>query len=112
MNLVPRLLMILGLAFAAPAAAHPGHHEDVEPVARSTAEFQAQRAVRLMIRQKTLDPSWTDLPPVDAQLRDGAEGHQWRVVFKNPAAKPATRRTLVVILTADGKYVSFNHTAK
>lgn len=112
MKFLLRLAMIVGLAFATPALSHPGHDDDVEPIARAAAEAEAQRAVQTMVRRKMLDASWAARPPVDAELRHAGEGHQWRVIFTNPAAKDMAKRSLFVFLRADGKYLTFNHTGK
>lgn len=109
MKLALRFAAILSLGLAGAAFAHPGH--DHEPVTRAVAEAKAKTVVQAMVRQKLLEASWSARPAAAAELRDDGGGQaEWRVTFRNPAAKVTAKRTLFVFLAEDGGYLTSNHT--
>ena len=107
--------LVLGLAAPAfPAFAHPGGHgEETVTIPRANAEAKARTVVDTMIGRDILEASWRGLSPASADLREGGTGGlEWVVVFKNPAAKDAAKRTLYVFLSSDGIYLAANHPGK
>lgn len=105
-------LALAATAPAFPAFAHPeGHGEETTTIPQGNAEAKAKTIVDTMIARELLEPSWKGLPPASASLREGGSGGlEWVVVFKNPKAKDAAKRTLYVFLSNDGIYLAANHT--
>jgi hypothetical protein len=101
------VLAIAALA-AAPAVAHPDHDEEAHSLA--PAEVARQHVVH-MVTQSKLAPSWSKAKVEGTAQRTTNGARQTVVIFTNPS-EPAARRTLHVVIGADGKVVSANPSAR
>lgn len=100
------VLAIVALA-ASPALAHPDHDE----VRQLTPSEAARQHVVRMITQSKLAPSWSRATLQGTSSRTVNGSQQTVVTFTN-SAEPAARRTLHVVLDADGTVVSANPSEK
>ena len=103
------------LAFAAavgtiavPAIAHPDGHGEYVPQRRPIAEM-AQDSVVKLVTQAKLSASWAKAQPLKSEVRSKNGAQQWVITFQNPSERVRTKRTLYVIMDADGSFVSANH---
>jgi len=107
-NALVSLLLILA---SAPAAmAHPGHGLETEMTPRELALSTATYVVETMISRGAIEPSWRGIEPSAAQLRERGGSTEWIVSFENAAVRDATHRTLFVMLTQTGEYIAANYT--
>ena len=105
---------MIGLAGAAiaiaapPAFAHPDPYDDEYERAPTVQEL-AKEAVVKLIAQAKLPASWSNSRVVGTttRMRSGAE--QLVVTFQNDLIRDRTKRTLYVILTRGGTFISANH---
>ena len=102
-----RTLILPALLIAAPAAAHPVHDEEAH--SQAPAEVARQHVVR-MVTQSKLAPSWSEAKVEGTAQRTANGARQTVVTFTNPS-EPVARRTLHVVIGADGKVVSANPSA-
>lgn len=100
-------LMVL-LASAAPAFAHP---ED-EPSSRDLATSSAQYTVGTMIDRNILEPSWRSIQPDSATFRERNGAAEWVITFRNPAAADSSHRVLYVMISPVGEYIAANYTGQ
>lgn len=102
------VVLAVAALIAAPAAAHPDHDEEAHN--QAPAEVARQHVVR-MVTQSKLAPSWSKATVQGTEKRTANGVQQTVVTFTNPA-EPAARRTLHVVMAADGKVVSATPSAR
>lgn len=106
------IISAAGLA-ATPALAHPGGHDDEQfrapRIVQKSIPEKAQEAVVKLVTQAKLPASWSNVQPLTTQRRAKKGVQQWVVTFRNNAIRNAARRTLYVIMTEDGTFISANH---
>lgn len=94
---------------AAPAAAHPDHDEPRPAV--QTPEQAARHHVIRLVSQSKLPATWSKAQAQPVKTRTVAGVAQNVVTYTNPA-EPAARRTLHVVMGADGSLISATPSAK
>ena len=92
------------IAFS-PVAAHPEPREDRGP---STTE-RAQQAVLKLISQAKLPASWANATVTKFDVRSKNGIDQYVIVFENKAIRQPAKRTLYVIMSTSGDFVSAGH---
>ena len=97
----------LGLAIASPAVAHPDHEES-RPQRRPIADIAKDSVVRLVTQSK-LPSTWTRARVVGTNARQRNGAQQFVVTFQNDAERNRGRRTLYVLMTPMGDFISANH---
>ncbi len=95
-------------SIAVPAVAHPDGHGEYVPQRRPIAEM-AQGSVVKLVTQAKLSASWTKAKPLKSEVRTKNGAQQWVVTFQNPSERVRAKRTLYVIMDADGSFASANH---
>jgi hypothetical protein len=96
-------------SLAVPAIAHPGGHDDeYRPQRRPIAEL-AQESVVKLVTQAKLSASWAKAKPLKSEIRVKEGAQQWVVTFQNPAERIRAKRTLYVLMTTEGTFISANH---
>lgn len=109
MRIVFIALAAAGASLASPALAHPeGHDNEYRPQRRPIAELAQESVVRLVTQAK-LPASWSKVKPAKSAVRTKNGAQQWVVTFQNPAERNRAKRTLYVIMTPDGAFISANH---
>ena len=93
---------------AVPAIAHPDGHGEYVPQRRPISEMAQDSLVKLVTQAK-LSASWTKVKPLKSEIRNQSGAQQWVVTFQNPSERVRAKRTLYVIMDADGSFVSANH---
>ncbi|MEQ1491244.1 MAG: DUF6488 family protein [Terricaulis sp.] len=113
-NLTRSVLLAFGIVVtsASPALAHPGHGLDDHMSPREIALSSAQYTVQTMVARQILEPSWRDIQPSSAMLRDRNGATEWLIEFRNDAVADATHRRLYVMLTPLGEYIAANYTGQ
>ena len=107
-----RIFILVSAAVAslsAPALAHPeGHEEPVRSERRPVSEL-AQDAVVKLITQGKLPASWSKATQTKRDLRSRNGKQPWVVTFLNKSEPRRAKRTLYVLMTPDGEFISANH---
>ncbi|HVF65282.1 MAG TPA: DUF6488 family protein [Casimicrobiaceae bacterium] len=70
-----------------------------------------QRKDELITKGK-LDRMWQSVKVEKAELVDSKKGKEWRVTFKDAAAKDKGKETLYMFFTAPGNFIAANFTGQ
>lgn len=94
---------------ASPAFAHPEHEEMPRPAVRKPMADVAKSEVIRLITQAKLPASWSSAKAIKTENRIIKNAQRWVVTFQNPTIKAASKRTLYVVLSQNGDFVSYSH---
>lgn len=59
-----------------------------------------------------IDASWKSIKLDKAETVEGKSMKEWKLTFKNPAEKDATKQTLYMFYTLTGNFIAANFTGK
>ena len=105
----PIIVFAVVASLGAPALAHPeGHDRQFQAERRPVGEL-AQDAVVKLVTQGKLPASWAKATQTKRDLRTKNGKQQWVVTFHNKAERRRAKRTLYVLMTPDGEFISANH---
>jgi hypothetical protein len=107
MRLALAAFAAVGFSVAAPAIAHPDH-EEARPQRRPIGELARESVVRLVTQAK-LPATWTRARVVGTNARQKNGAQQFVVTFQNDAERNRARRTLYVLMTPTGDFISANY---
>jgi hypothetical protein len=114
-----RLLSIFGLSIVAaitnPAMAGPGdgcHFHGSKPAAEAVVIKCADQRKESLVKGGKLEGSWVPVKHESISMIDGKKGKEWRVVYKNPAAKDKAKSSLFMFFTPVGNFIAANHTGQ
>lgn len=105
------LVALAGAAIAigsTPVLAHPGGHDEEYERAPSIPELAREGIVRL-IAQAKLPASWSGARDVRTFSRSRGGAQQLVVEFRNDSIRNRTKRSLFVVMTQGGQFISANH---
>ena len=105
------ILATAAVAFAVPVTAHPGGHDMGMMTERQPVDQLAKAEVIRLVTQSKLPASWGAVVPESKTLRVEDGTQQWVVTFTNDAIQNTAKRTLYVVMTTSGAYVSAGHSA-
>lgn len=91
-----------------PALAHPDGHEGEYERAPTIPEL-AREAVVKLISQAKLPASWSSARDVRTFTRSRGGTEQLVVEFRNNAITNRAKRSLFVVMTRGGQFISANH---
>lgn len=114
-KLINTLLVVSGLAFAAPSFAGGDsdcHFHGRAAASQETVSGCAVKYQQALLDSGKLDKTWTAVKPTDVEQIDGLKGKEWKVIFKNPAAADKTKDTLYMFYTLQGNRIAVNFTGK
>jgi Family of unknown function (DUF6488) len=110
------ILVTLGAAFAVPQAwadnAGSCHFHGNKPAAQETIIACAQQRKAALVKSGKLGTSWQDIKQDTANLVDGKKGKEWKVTFKDPAARDSAKETLFMFFTPAGNFIAANFTGQ
>jgi hypothetical protein len=98
-----------------PAAADAGsncHFHGNKPAAESTVTSCAAIRKEALIKAGKLDATWQAIKHDKVQSVDGKKGKEWKVTFKDPAAKDKSKETLYMFFTQPGNFIAANFTGQ
>ena len=108
--------LTLSTALWAPAvSADPGgscHFHGKKPTAESTIGTCAVQRKDALIKSGKLDAAWRATKPQTIALVEGKKGPEWKVTFKDPAAKDKSKETLYMFFTPPGNFIAANFTGQ
>ena len=108
--------LTLTTALWAPAAyATPGgscHFHGNKPAAEATVSGCAVQRKDALVKGGKLDASWAALKPEKIEAVEGKKGKEWKVSFKDTAAKDKTKETLYMFFSLPGNFIASNFTGQ
>lgn len=107
--------LVAAVAPNAPAIAGPGgscHFHSAKPASDSVVVDCANQRKEALIANGKLEKAWQAVKLEKAELVDGKKGKEWRVTFKDPAAKDKAKETLYLFFTAPGNFIAANFTGQ
>lgn len=116
MKKIASIAALTASLFAAPpvfAAAGGGcHFHGHAPVKESIIVACASSQKDELLAKGKLDASWKDVKLDKAETVEGKSTKEWKLTYKNPAEKDATRQTLYMFYTLTGNFIAANFTGK
>ena len=98
-----------------PALASEGgscHFHGNKPAVETTVLGCAQQRKEALVKAGKIDASWQAIKHDKVEAIDGKKGKEWKVTFKDPAAKDKSRETLYIFFTAPGNFIAANFTGQ
>ncbi len=95
--------------------ADPGgscHFHGKKPAAEATVSGCALQRKDALIKSGKLDASWRTVKPASIEAVDGPKGQEWKVTFKDAAAKDKSKETLYMFFTLPGNFIAANFTGQ
>jgi hypothetical protein len=114
-KLILTLVSTAALGMAAPAFASEGggcHFHGSKPATEQTVIGCAGQRKDGLIANGKIDAAWKTLKHDKIEQIDGKKGKEWKVTFKDPAAKDKAKETLYVFFTLPGNFIAANFTGQ
>ena len=95
--------------------ASPGgscHFHGSKPAAEATVSGCAAQRKDALVKGGKLDAAWSAIKPDKIELVDGKKGQEWKVTFKDTAAKDKSKETLYMFFTPPGNFIAANFTGQ
>ena len=95
--------------------ADPGgscHFHGKKPAAEATVSACAMQRKDALVKSKKLDAAWSAIKPASIEAVDGKKGKEWKVTFKDTAAKDKSKETLYMFYTQPGNFIAANFTGQ
>jgi hypothetical protein len=109
-------ILLTGAAWTAPSArADEGgscHFHGSKPAAEATVLGCAAQRRDNLVKAGKLEASWSAVKHDTIALVDGKKGKEWKVAFKDPAAKDPAKATLYMFFTPVGNFIAANFTGQ
>ncbi len=88
------------------------HFHGKTPASEKTLIDCASQRKASLVKGGKLDKSWETVKPEKVEQVDGKKGKEWKVTFRNTAAKEADKNALYVFFSLPGNYIASNFTGK
>lgn len=89
------------------------HFHGSKPATEATILTCAEMHKSRLIEKGTIESSWLAIKHDSVQQVDAKEGKkEWRVVFKDAAAKDKTKETLYLFFSIPGNFLASNYSGK
>ena len=95
--------------------ASPGgscHFHGNKPAAEATVSGCAAQRKDALVKGGKLDAAWSAIKQDKIELVDGKKGQEWKVTFKDTAAKDKSKETLYMFFTPAGNFIASNFTGQ
>lgn len=102
-------------AVTTPAMAGGGggcHFHGNKPAEKETVVDCAIDRKEALIKSGKLESSWKAVKQDNIVEVDGKKGKEWKVSFKDPAAKDKSKETLYMYFTSAGNFLAANFTGQ
>ena len=86
------------------------HFHGNKSAAEATVSGCAVQRKDALVKSGKLDASWSAVKPEKIEAVEGKKGKEWRVTFKDAAAKDKTKETLTMFFTLPGNFIAANFT--
>ena len=88
------------------------HFHGSKPAAEATVSGCAAQRKDALVKSAKLDAAWRTVKPEKIEMVEGKKGKEWKVTFKDPAAKDKTKETLYMFFTPPGNFIASNFTGQ
>ena len=88
------------------------HFHGNKPAAQETVVGCAQQRKAALVKSGKLDPAWQSIKQDAIDSVDSKKGKEWKVTFKDPAAKDKAKETLYMFFTPAGNFIAANFTGQ
>ena len=88
------------------------HFHGSKPAAEATVSGCATQRKDALVKSGKLDAAWRAVKPEKIEMVEGKKGKEWKVTFKDPAAKDKTKETLYMFFTPPGNFIASNFTGQ
>lgn len=109
-------ILVLSLPLATRSAyANSGgdcHFHGSTPASEETVLACATSRKEKLISKGKIDAIWKDLKHEKIEAIAGKKGKEWKVTFKDPAAKDKSKEALFLYFTQSGNFIAANHTGR
>jgi hypothetical protein len=103
------------LGMSAPAFASPGgscHFHGNKAASEATVAACAVQRKDALATSGKIDAAWKAVKQEKIEQVEGKKGKEWKVIFKDPAAKDKTKETLYMFFTMPGNFIAANFTGQ
>jgi hypothetical protein len=103
------------LAAPLPALADAGsscHFHGSKPATEAVVGNCAVQQRDSFVKNGKIDASWKDIQPASPEQVEGKKAKEWKVVFQNPAASDASKKTLYMFFSLPGNFIAANYTGQ
>lgn len=114
-QLIIAIAYLTALGISAPAFSSAGgscHFHGTKPAAEAAVASCAVQRKDALISSGKIDGAWKTVKQDKVEQVDGKKGKEWKVTFKDPAAKDKTRETLHMFFTVPGNFIAANFTGQ
>ncbi len=111
--LIATASLIAALGASNPVMATEGgscHFHGYKPATETVVVGCAMERKATLVKSGKLDASWQARPHSQIEKVDGKKGKEWKVAFKDPAAKDKSKETLYMFFTMTGNFIAANFT--
>jgi hypothetical protein len=112
-TLIAAASLIALFAAATPTVANEAgscHFHGYKPATESVVLGCAKQRKDALVKSGKLDASWQALQHNQIEQVEGKKGKEWKVAFKDPAAKDKAKETLYMFFTMTGNFIAANFT--
>jgi len=110
-------LIAMTVALAAPGYAVAGgdgdcHFHGYTPAAETTVKQCATKLKNNLVNSGKIDKSWQAVVQDKMEIVENKKGKEWKITFKNSAAKDKTKETLYLFYSLTGNFIAANFTGE
>ncbi len=112
---VSAVLTLATLLWAPAAFASPGgscHFHGNKPASEATVSGCAAQRKDALVKGGKLDASWSVVKQEKIEQVEGKKGKEWKVTFKDAAARDKAKETLYMFFTPTGNFIASNFTGQ
>jgi hypothetical protein len=88
------------------------HFHGSKPAAEATVSGCAAQRKDALVKSGKIDASWSTVKLDKIESVDGKKGKEWKVTFKDSAAKDKNKETLYMFFTPPGNFIASNFTGQ
>ena len=88
------------------------HFHGSKPAAEATVSSCASQRKDALVKSGKLDVAWSAVKPEKIEMVEGKKSKEWKVTFKDTAAKDKTKETLYMFFTPPGNFIASNFTGQ
>ena len=88
------------------------HFHGSKPATEATVSGCATQRKNALVKSAKLHAAWRAVKPEKIEMVEGKKGKEWKVTFKDPAAKDKTKETLYMFFTPPGNFIASNFTGQ
>ena len=88
------------------------HFHGNKPAAEATVTGCAAQRKEALLKSGKLDASWSAVKQDKIESVAGKKGQEWKVTFKDTAAKEKSKETLYMFFTMQGNFIASNFTGQ